>query len=131
MAKAFLETELRAVGVDAAVKARALYEPADRVADEAVEVMRSYGLDIGSHVPTPIGDRDVDGADLILTMDSELLRGARSRWPDAAEKMHRIIEFATGEPSDVRDPMGDPSEYIVAAQRLEKAAVRIAARLAP
>ena len=40
------------------------------------------------------------------------------------------MEYATGEPSDVKDPIGDIAEYEMAARRLGKAAIGIAKRLA-
>lgn len=130
MAKALLDAELEAAGVTISVEARALHTPATGASAEAVDAMRARGLDISTHVPRRLSDSDVEQADLLLVMDRELLRDASVRWPDAASKMSRIMEYATGEPSDVKDPIGDIAEYEMAAKRLGKAAIGIAKRLA-
>ena len=130
MAKAFLDYEFQAAGAQVAVTARALNDPAPSVASEAVEVMHGYGLDVSRHQPTRISDVDVQEADLFLLMDHELVEGARKRWPDAEAKIHRIMEYATGEPSDIGDPyLGNDALYSMAAKRLRRAATAIAKKL--
>ena len=121
MAKAFIDRELGVYAGRVDVAARALHTPAESVASEAVEVMSSYGLDISNHQPTRVNAAEIETADVILVADQDLLKDATHYFPEASGRVFRFMDFATGEPSDVRDPIGDVGEYLVAARRLHRA----------
>lgn len=102
MAKALIERAFREASLDVEVQARALHQPALAAASEAVECMAARGLDIAGHRPTAISDVEVELATIILVMDRSLLLDAEGRWPAQIEKIHRLMDFATGEASDVK-----------------------------
>ncbi len=68
MAAEFAEREAARRNLDVAVLARGL-EPAATIDEAAVEVMDELGLDIGDRRPREFSPTDLDGVDLLVTMN--------------------------------------------------------------
>jgi ribose 5-phosphate isomerase B len=78
--------------------------------DEAIKVLKKdYGIDISSHRSKSLRERDLEEADLILTMSSSHKRTLTSQYPAYASKIYTIKEFV-GLEGDVEDPYGMPIE---------------------
>ena len=130
MAKAFLERALEDAGIPAQVVARALSSAGSEVAQKAVTAAEAYGASLDGHVPTLLPAEELDGFDLVLVMEKEQLRALVERYPHMSDRTHRIREYATGEPADVKDPVGhDQAEYNECAKRLNTACQNVAVKL--
>ncbi|MBE3587384.1 MAG: low molecular weight protein arginine phosphatase, partial [Thermoanaerobacteraceae bacterium] len=75
----------------------------------AVRAMKEMGLDLGAHRARPITRRDVEEADLVLTMTAAHREMVRELAPDQAGKVFTLAEYA-GRAGDVPDPVGAPVE---------------------
>src|SRR5690606_27558592 len=89
----------------------------------AVRVARGRGLDLGAHRATLLTRRDVEWADLILTMSPSHL--ARVHDLGGGARAHLLTAFARGVPAGVDsgtvpDPIGGTDEeYRTTFERLE------------
>lgn len=93
------ELEQRGVIVaSAGIAATSGYGPAP----EAVEVLKSKGLDLSSHASQALTDKLMRHADVILTMTGSHRQAILRRWPEASSRTHTLC--AAG--SDVHDPIG-------------------------
>jgi protein-tyrosine phosphatase len=73
-------------------------------ADQAVDVMQEFGLDLSEHRSQPFTERLANFADLILTMTEGHRQAIVSAWPQAAPRTHLIRHDGR----DVPDPIGMP-----------------------
>jgi protein-tyrosine phosphatase len=87
-----------------------------RASPQAVEVMRSQGLDLNQHESQPLNEQLVRHADLILTMTRGHRESIISQWPAAAPRTFVLRE----DEADVADPVGGPAElYRRCAEQIE------------
>jgi len=85
---------------------------------EAVEVMRSRGLDLTRHEAQPLTEQMVRHADLILTMTASHLQSIVERWPTVADRTLMLLPDRT----DVSDPIGQTlGAYRHCAEQIETA----------
>ena len=130
MARAFLERALGDAGIPAQVVARALSSAGSAVAQKAVTAAEAYGASLDGHVPTLLFAEELDGFDLVLVMEKEQRRSLVKRFPHMSDRTYRSREYGTGEPADVKDPVGhDQAEYNDCAKRLHRACQNVAERL--
>lgn len=80
--------------------------PGARASQEAVDVLKTMGLDLSDHESQPVSDQLVESADLILTMTNGHRQAMVSHWPDIAERTHVVCRDG----GDVSDPIGGPPE---------------------
>ncbi len=87
----------------------------DAASENAVAVMRDYGIDIAEHKSYQLRERDVEEADLILTMTY----GQKMMISQLApEKVFTLGEFS-GNDADISDPYGgDFEEYRETAEEI-------------
>ncbi len=78
--------------------------------DEAIEVARRHGVDIGGHLSRAVTPDRVERADLILGMTALHVDELRRRFPAAVDRVHLLSVFADGSDVDVPDPIGGPTE---------------------
>ena len=98
---------------------------------EAIEVMREYGLDLTTHRSKEIDASLVAWADLILVMENWHKQRTISRYPEAMGKTFVLSEYVD-EIGDVSDPYGgDIREYRSCASRLQELLVKVIAKLNP
>lgn len=85
---------------------------------EAVEVMRSRGLDLTRHEAQPVTEQLVRHADLIFTMTASHMHSIIERWPNAADRTSMLLPDRT----DVSDPIGQTvGAYRHCAEQIEQA----------
>ena len=85
---------------------------------EAIEVMKSHGLDLTRHESQPLSDKLVRHADLILALTKAHRQAIVRRWPEAAPRT-QVMRLDQG---DIDDPIGGPAEvYTQCAQQIEEA----------
>ncbi|MEX0641449.1 MAG: L-threonylcarbamoyladenylate synthase [Pirellulales bacterium] len=71
-------------------------------AQEAVQVMREWGLDLIRHEAQPVTEQLVRHADLIVTMTRNHRQAIVDRWPEAADRTLLLMPDNV----DVADPIG-------------------------
>ena len=77
-----------------------------RASPQAVDVMKSLGLDISGHASQPLTESLVRHADVIWTMTQAHRDAIVSQWPQAASRV-QILATSGG---DLVDPVGQPVE---------------------
>lgn len=82
-----------------------------RVNDVVALIARNHGFSLRQHTSEPLSDRLVKRADLILVMEQEHKDFMLEKYPDATEKIFRLMEYGwQGEEEvetlDVPDPTG-------------------------
>jgi protein-tyrosine phosphatase len=92
--------------------------PGGCAAPEAVEVMKSHGLDLSRHESQPLSDKLVKHADLILALTNAHRQAIVRRWPEVASRTE-VMRLDGG---DIEDPIGAPAEvYEQCARQIEGA----------
>jgi len=86
-----------------------------RVNDVVALIARNHGFSLRQHVSEPLSDRLVKQADLILVMEQEHKDFMLEKWPEAKEKVFRLMEYGwqgeeTVETLNVPDPTGKNAE---------------------
>lgn len=109
MAKAFLEMHLQRQGdftevqVLSAGMSAGEELPASR---EAVEVMKTYGIDLSKHRSRLLQEDQVREANLVLTMTTYDCQTLRKRFSRRAHVIFPLKAFVNGTDEDVLDPFG-------------------------
>jgi protein-tyrosine-phosphatase len=86
----------------------------------AREMMAQRGIDISDHRSHDLTPKDVEEADLILTMERGQAEAISLEFPQHAHKVHLLSEMA-GRHYDIRDPYGGPLvEYRQCAAEIER-----------
>lgn len=95
-------------------------------ADNAIEAMKKYDIDLSLHRTKPLTEELIDMADIILVMTDAhkmLIEGM------AKDKVFTLMEYANSE-GDISDPYGgDLEEYEETAEEIYDALVDIAENL--
>jgi protein-tyrosine phosphatase len=75
---------------------------------EAIQVMKNHGLDISRHYSKVLDHKAVREAYIILTMTRDHKRMVLDVYPEAADKIFTLKEFAeyTKDDWDITDPFG-------------------------
>lgn len=86
-----------------------------RVNDVVALIARRNGFSLREHFAEPLSDRIVKRADLILVMEQEHKDFILGKWPEANEKVFRLMEYGwqgddAAETLDVPDPTGKHAE---------------------
>ena len=135
MAEAILKDMLKKAGLKVEVSSAGtavFYEGG--ASEQAVEAMREKGIDLSGHRSRPVGRKDLERADLVLTMTRAHKRAVLDMAPDLSGKVFTLKEYVYNEPGDagggedldIADPFGRPVEYYRAcAEEIEKALERL------
>lgn len=112
--------ERRAIDLEVASAGTAA-APDAPAAPEAVAVLLDKGVDLSSHRSRRLEAQDVEAADLVLTMTAAQRDRVLELAPGARDRVHTLSEYATGDASDIPDPLGAGLErYRETAQTLER-----------
>jgi len=76
----------------------------------AVKVMKEYDIDISKHLSTPLTEKTIKEADLILTMENRHKEKICEICPSAREKVFLLKEFGLRKEEEIFDPMGGSLE---------------------
>jgi protein-tyrosine phosphatase len=102
----------------------------DSASSEAMDVMRiEFGIDISSHRARVLDDRDIKESFIILVMTKHHREMILDIYPEAADKVYTLKEFAESESDspDVSDPFGmDYEVYKDCASEIEELLLKIA-----
>ena len=86
-------------------------------ADQSVEVMRQYGVDISSHCSQPMTGHLAKCADVIFTLTNGHRQAIVSRWPELSD----TVKTLRPDGGDISDPIGSPvSVYETCAQQIDQ-----------
>lgn len=99
---------------------------------EAIEAMKKYGLDISNHYARVLDFEMVQNAYVILTMTRDHKRMILDVYPEAADKVFTLKEYAgyTEDDWDISDPFGfDIDVYEACAEEIETVLLKILDRL--
>jgi len=99
---------------------------------EAIEAMKKYGLDISKHYARILDYEMIQNAYIILTMTKDHKRMILDVYPEAADKVFTLKEFAgyTEDDWDISDPFGfDVDVYEACAEEIETVLLKILDRL--
>lgn len=95
-------------------------------ADNAIEAMKKYDIDLSLHRTKPLTEELIDMADVILVMTDAHKMLIENM---AKDKVYTLLEYANGE-GDISDPYGgDLEEYEETAEEIYDALVDIAENL--
>ncbi len=123
MAVGFLREKLRKAGLEEGYRVRSagVWAPENQPpSTNAREIMAERGIDIGDHRGHDLTAEDVEGADLILTMEGGQAEAIQVEFPPHAHKVHLLSEMA-GRQYGIRDPYGGPLyEYRQCANEIER-----------
>lgn len=125
MAKGILELLLKEAGQEESVKVdsagTSVFFP-DGANYNAVEAVRSMGIDLSDHVAKEVDEKLIANADLILTMTTRQKYMLQNAFPGYAYKITTLKEQAQATGSlDVSDPYGSSlAVYIRTAEELRE-----------
>jgi protein-tyrosine-phosphatase len=123
MAMGFLREKLRKAGLEGEYRVRSAGVwglEAQPPSAYAREIMAQRGIDISDHRSHDLTPEDVEGANLILTMERGQAEAIGLELPQHAHKVHLLSEMA-GRYYDIRDPYGGPLyEYRQCAAEIER-----------
>jgi protein-tyrosine phosphatase len=116
MAAAILRHRLADRGVDAHVTSAGTRPWSAGATDDAVTVMREYGLDVSGHANCQVTRELIEHAGLVLGMTRQHVSFVTARCPDAADRT-----FLVGELARLGAQIGPRSESESVAQWAERA----------
>jgi protein-tyrosine-phosphatase len=92
----------------------------EQASREAVEVMRTAGIDISQHRSRSVSETMLQDADLVLTMTRKHRNQLQDIYPHHQHKIYTLAEFS-GEPQEeIPDPYGQSIEvYQLVSQQIE------------
>jgi protein-tyrosine phosphatase len=91
--------------------------PGAPAANQSVEVMRQYGVDISDHSSQPMTGRLAKCADLILTLTNGHRDAIVSQWPE----LKNTVKTLRPDGGDISDPIGSPvAVYQSCAQQIDQ-----------
>lgn len=92
-------------------------EPTDYV----IELLQEKGINFCDRRSRMLSQSLVEDSDLILVMTAAHKEEVSVRFPEAAEKIYMLSEFASGKQEDIEDPFGgSKSDYIRVAEQVER-----------
>lgn len=98
----------------------------------ACAVIAERGGDLFNHSARQLTRAMIEDADLILTMGRAHRNRVLALCPDAAEKTHTLLGYASGKDQDIEDPFGGDAEvYLKTMDQIELALVVLLIRLYP
>ncbi|MBU9673470.1 low molecular weight protein arginine phosphatase [Planococcus sp. CP5-4] len=114
------EMEARSAGI---------YAGQSPLSANAQKVLREQSIEF-KHISKPLNLRDVEWAELILTMTYSHKMMLMQIYPEVATRLHTVKEFAEGSTGDVSDPYGGSlNEYRRTYEELEQLIDKMASQL--
>ena len=91
--------------------------PGAPAANQSIEVMRQYGVDISNHSSQPMTGRLAKCADVIFTLTNGHRRAIVSQWPELQD----TVKTLRPDGGDISDPIGSPvAVYQSCAQQIDQ-----------
>ena len=91
--------------------------PGAPAANQSVEVMRQYGVDISAHCSQPMTGRLAKCADVIYTLTNGHRQAIVSQWPE----LQNTVKTLRPDGGDISDPIGSPvAVYQSCAQQIDQ-----------
>ncbi|MGE4062935.1 MAG: ATP-grasp domain-containing protein [Rhodospirillaceae bacterium] len=119
MRSPFVERVLRkSLPPDVVVRSAGLGASHGRPADRrAIEIARTYGIDLTDHRASPVTEPDVEQADAIIVMDYRNAAMAMSRFPGSENKIFMLADWRPENQSsrEIIDPYAQTHEVCVSA----------------
>ncbi|CCQ94714.1 Low molecular weight protein-tyrosine-phosphatase ywlE [[Clostridium] ultunense Esp] len=107
MAQALLEEVAKEKGLDIKVKSAGIFAlDGQEASKNAIEVLKSEGIDLRDHRARIIYRDLLEEADLILTMGISHKRVLLSKFDFIQGKIYTLKEYAYGKEEDIDDPFG-------------------------
>lgn len=98
----------------------------------ACSVITDRGGDLYTHVSSQLSRGHIEDADLVLTMGASHKARVLALCPQAKDKVHTLLGYATGTDGDIDDPFGgDQTVYVKALDCIELALVVLLIKLYP
>ncbi len=96
--------------------------PTYKIPVVVLSLLKDEGIDVSSHIPTPINKFLVDGSDLILVMENVHKQEIMRRYQGCDSKLFLLKEFAgEKENTEIFDPIGQSEEiYIERANEIKE-----------
>ncbi len=113
MAEGLLKRRLTERRLDGSYRVRSagvIAREGDLAPREAVRVAAEHGVDLSTHLATPLTADLVDGANLVVAMDRSNVEDILNLVPDLGPRLRLLNQFAEGAGFDVPDPMGLSTE---------------------
>ena len=110
LAEALMKSRLAERGIDGISVSSAGVSAAGglRAADNSRAVALELGASLAGFKSSPVTDRKVALADIILTMERKHMYSILDRWPEADEKVHVLTQFSGSGRNGISDPVGRP-----------------------
>ncbi len=131
MAQALLEEMVKEKGLDIKVKSAGIFAfDGQEASENAIEVLKSEGIDLSNHRANIIYRDLLEEADLILTMGISHKRALLSKFDFVKGKIYTLKEYAYGEEEDIDDPFGgDLQVYNKTKEEIKEALKEVIKRL--
>lgn len=101
----------------------------DAASCNAIAVAREYGVDLADHRSQRLSQSLVDEAHLLLTMEGWQKEAVAAEFPQAAGKVHTLLEFV-GEHGDIGDPISQSLDvYRTRAEEIMQAVQKLVDQL--
>ncbi len=82
--------------------------PGEKASPPAVAVLKEAGMDLSGHRSSPLNEKLLKEADVILAMTEGNKAAVLSRYPFVRERVHTLKEYAGVSGRDILDPYGRP-----------------------
>jgi len=130
MAQAIAEDVFGRAGVDAAFSSAGVAAGCRPASLNALNAASANGLNLKEHVSRPVTEEILKKTDLALTMTNIHKTRLTELYPQYADKIYTIHEYAAGSGADVADPYGQDAEaYDFCFSTLKKLIERLAEKL--
>lgn len=104
--------------------------PGQGASENAIKAMQEKNIDLSEHSSTPLTEKLVNEADLILTMTRNHKNQILSQVPMAKEKVYTLKEYADYNFIDIIDPFGGNIQiYRQCAKEIEEALKKILVKI--
>lgn len=123
MAQVLLEKIAKDKGLNIEVKSAGIFAlDGQKASANAIEVMKSEGIDLENHRARIIHRDLLEEADLILTMSKSHKKALLSKFDFVKGKVYTLKEYAYGKEEDIEDPFGgDIRDYRRAKEEIKEA----------
>ncbi len=101
-----------------------------RATENAILTMKQYNLDLSQHRSTQIQLKDIETADLVLTMTTEHKRYLIQIYPQLEHKIFTLKEYVGHKEFDIIDPFGGNVEvYQQTAKDLHQQIIKLSKKI--
>ena len=131
MAHGLLEKKIRELNKNIEVYSSGIYaNNGEKSTNYAIQIMKSYNVDLSAHFATHIDDTDMDNMDLVLCATVNHKKIMIEEYPEIKDRILTIKEYAecdkNGMDLDINDPFGGSLQgYSICAEEISKCIEKI------